>query len=73
MSQNPQKPRTKIEPKLESAIVIRQPMVRNFSTGGGQSARRHASRRRSEDRNEEVAGLPSGQSQGRWKADAANA
>jgi CO/xanthine dehydrogenase Mo-binding subunit len=25
----------KIEPKLESAIVINQPMVRNFSTGGG--------------------------------------
>src|SRR5436309_15985917 len=35
MSQNPQKPRLKIEPKLESAIVIRQPTVRNFSTGGG--------------------------------------
>src|SRR5256712_2803732 len=36
MSQNPQKPKLKIEPKLESAIVIRQPTVRNFSTGGGQ-------------------------------------
>src|SRR2546429_5230354 len=35
MSQNPQKPKLKIEPKLESAIVIRQPRVRNFSTGGG--------------------------------------
>src|SRR6266550_1182262 len=35
MSQNPQKPKLKIEPKLESTIVIRQPMVRNFSTGGG--------------------------------------
>ena len=35
MSQNPQKPKIKIEPKLESTVVIRQPMVRNFSTGGG--------------------------------------
>src|SRR2546425_13051230 len=35
MSQNPQKPKLKIEPKLESTIVIRQPTVRNFSTGGG--------------------------------------
>src|SRR5215470_12221479 len=35
MSQNPQKPKLKIEPKLESTIVIRQPMVRTFSTGGG--------------------------------------
>src|SRR5207249_5535138 len=35
MSQNPQKPKLKIEPKLESTIIIRQPMVRNFSTGGG--------------------------------------
>jgi len=30
-----QKPRTKLEAKPESSIVIRQPMVRNFSTGGG--------------------------------------
>src|SRR2546430_16260020 len=35
MSQNPRKPKTKIEPKLESAVLIRQPMVRSFSTGGG--------------------------------------
>src|SRR5947199_1956426 len=35
MSQNPQRPKLKIEPKLESTIVIRQPTVRNFSTGGG--------------------------------------
>src|SRR5436309_6486699 len=34
MSQN-QKPRTKLEVKPRSSIVIRQPMVRNFSTGGG--------------------------------------
>src|SRR5262245_46932366 len=30
-----QKPKTKLEAKPESSIVIRQPMVRNFSTGGG--------------------------------------
>jgi CO/xanthine dehydrogenase Mo-binding subunit len=29
------KPRTRIEPKPHSTIVINQPMVRNFSTGGG--------------------------------------
>lgn len=29
---------TKIEPKPESVIVINQPMVRTFSTGGGHSA-----------------------------------
>src|SRR3954469_195072 len=34
MSQN-QKPRQKVEPKTETAIIINQPMVRNFSTGGG--------------------------------------
>src|SRR5262249_48589043 len=34
MSQN-QKPRTKIEARPRSSIVIRQPMVRDFSTGGG--------------------------------------
>src|SRR3989442_11655037 len=39
MSQNPQKPKLKIEPKLESTIVIRQPTVRNFSTGGGHLPR----------------------------------
>src|SRR5256885_11298801 len=39
MSQN-QKPRTskrKIEAGLHSAIIVNQPMVRNFSTGGGHS------------------------------------
>src|SRR5947208_16542918 len=35
MSQNPQKLKIKIQPKLESTVVSRQPMVRNFSTGGG--------------------------------------
>ena len=30
-----QKPKTKLEPKPESAVIINQPMVRNFSTGGG--------------------------------------
>ena len=36
MSQNqkPQKPKTKIEAQLHG-ILIKQPMVRNFSTGGG--------------------------------------
>src|SRR5438093_6829055 len=34
MSPN-QEPRTKIEARPRSAIVIRQPMVRDFSTGGG--------------------------------------
>jgi CO/xanthine dehydrogenase Mo-binding subunit len=34
MSQN-QKPRTKLEAKPRSSIVIKQPMVRDFSTGGG--------------------------------------
>src|SRR2546426_7269258 len=39
MSQN-QKPRSskrKIEASLHSAIIVNQPMVRNFSTGGGHS------------------------------------
>jgi xanthine dehydrogenase YagR molybdenum-binding subunit len=35
MSQNPQKPRTKIEPGMESVIQVKLPMVRDFSTGGG--------------------------------------
>jgi xanthine dehydrogenase YagR molybdenum-binding subunit len=35
MSQNPQKPKIKIEPKMESVIQVKLPMVRNFSTGGG--------------------------------------
>jgi xanthine dehydrogenase YagR molybdenum-binding subunit len=32
-----QKPKTKIEAKPDSTIVIKQPMVRNFSTGGGHA------------------------------------
>src|SRR3989475_7143969 len=37
MSQNekPKTPKRKIEPHLHSAIMVNQPMVRNFSTGGG--------------------------------------
>ena len=39
MSQNPQKPKQKIVAGPEKAIIINQPMVRNYSTGGGQSHR----------------------------------
>ncbi len=35
MSQNPQKPKTKIEPKMESVIQVKLPAVRDYSTGGG--------------------------------------
>src|SRR5438105_4687515 len=35
MSQGPQKSKTKIEPKMESVVQVKLPMVRNFSTGGG--------------------------------------
>src|SRR5712691_6663217 len=35
MSQNPQKPKEKIVAGPEKAIIISQPMVRNYSTGGG--------------------------------------
>src|SRR5438034_1744093 len=35
MSQKPKTPKRKIEPHLHSAIIVNQPMVRNFSTGGG--------------------------------------
>src|SRR6266516_5204120 len=35
MSQKPKTPKRKIEPHPHSAIIINQPMVRNFSTGGG--------------------------------------
>jgi xanthine dehydrogenase YagR molybdenum-binding subunit len=35
MSQNPRSPKTKIVPTLHDVIIINQPMVRNFSTGGG--------------------------------------
>jgi CO/xanthine dehydrogenase Mo-binding subunit len=35
MSQNPQKPKKRIEASPHKAIVIDQPMVRTFSTGGG--------------------------------------
>ena len=35
MSQNAKKPKIKIEPKMESVIQVKLPMVRNYSTGGG--------------------------------------
>src|SRR4026208_316394 len=35
MSQNPQRPKEKIEAKPHRVIIVNQPMVRNFSTGGG--------------------------------------
>ena len=35
MSQNPQKPKEKIVASAHKAIIINQPAVRNFSTGGG--------------------------------------
>jgi len=35
MSQNPQKPKKRIEASPHKAIIIDQPMVRTFSTGGG--------------------------------------
>src|SRR5213078_1110513 len=35
MSQKPKTPKRKIEPHPHSAIIVNQPMVRNFSTGGG--------------------------------------
>ena len=35
MSQNPQKPKQKIVAGPEKAIIINQPAVRNYSTGGG--------------------------------------
>lgn len=31
----PQKPKIKLEPKLESVVQVKLPMVRDFSTGGG--------------------------------------
>jgi len=40
MSQNQKpnpKPKEKIEAKPEHVIIVNQPMVRNFSTGGGHS------------------------------------
>src|SRR5436853_7619489 len=33
--QKPNSPKRKIEARLHSAIIVNQPMVRNFSTGGG--------------------------------------
>src|SRR5207245_6235239 len=33
--QNPQKPKEKLEPKPELCVIVNQPMVRNYSTGGG--------------------------------------
>src|SRR5438876_821372 len=35
MSQKAKTPKLKIEPHLHSAIIVNQPMVRDFSTGGG--------------------------------------
>jgi xanthine dehydrogenase YagR molybdenum-binding subunit len=35
MSQNSQRPKPKIEPRLESVIQVKLPIVRDFSTGGG--------------------------------------
>src|SRR5437762_5199638 len=35
MSQNPQTPKPKIVPTLRDVIIMNQPMVRTFSTGGG--------------------------------------
>lgn len=35
MSQNPQRPKEKIEAHPHNTIIVNQPMVRNFSTGGG--------------------------------------
>ena len=36
-TQRPRTPKRKIEAGLHSAIIVNQPMVRNFSTGGGHS------------------------------------
>ena len=35
MSPEPQKPKTQIKPEPEQCIIINQPIVRTFSTGGG--------------------------------------
>jgi CO/xanthine dehydrogenase Mo-binding subunit len=35
MSQNPQGPKPKIVPTLRNVVIVNQPMVRTFSTGGG--------------------------------------
>jgi CO/xanthine dehydrogenase Mo-binding subunit len=35
MSQNPQSPKAQIVPELHNVVVVDQPMVRDFSTGGG--------------------------------------
>jgi CO/xanthine dehydrogenase Mo-binding subunit len=35
MSQNTQRPKTRLEPRVESVVQVKLPMVRNFSTGGG--------------------------------------
>src|SRR5437867_2184763 len=37
MSQNQQRTKSKLEPRMESVIQIKQPMVRDFSTGGGHA------------------------------------
>src|SRR6266545_562740 len=38
MSQNPQKPKFKIQPSTHNIRVVNQPMVRDFSTGGGHGS-----------------------------------
>jgi CO/xanthine dehydrogenase Mo-binding subunit len=35
MSQKPQSPKTKLVPEAHNTVIINQPMVRTFSTGGG--------------------------------------
>ena len=52
----------KIEPSIEDAHIITQPMVRNFSTGGGHGPERHADRGRRQDRHQEMAGSSAGRS-----------
>ena len=61
MSPEPQKTKTtKIKKQSpNTCIIINQPIVRNFSTGGGHGPERHADRRRREARDQEVAGLSS--------------
>ncbi len=38
MNQNRQRPKAKIDPRTESVIQVKLPMVRSYSTGGGHSA-----------------------------------
>ena len=59
MSPEPQKPKLQIKAEPENCIIVNQPIVRNFSTGGGHGPERHADRGRREAGDQEVAGLPS--------------